>query len=152
MSAPYVIILFDSKDEFETPDPPSNMSMYDDEEEPFEDEPMENDQNEWTLLLLLLSLSNPLLSPSDGWMIDDRIGYPKTSRLGEMKRDYQEYKSDAYDASGKREIHSLQGQLDEFPLSNVETCQDEVNGVYNRACNTQEEMETMHAQLEEARA
>ncbi|GJT21598.1 hypothetical protein Tco_0891535 [Tanacetum coccineum] len=56
MSTPYVIILFDSEDEFEhsfdtveTPALPSNMSMSDDEEELFEKEPMETEQNEYEL-------------------------------------------------------------------------------------------------------
>ncbi|GKB80123.1 hypothetical protein Tco_0947018 [Tanacetum coccineum] len=51
-----------------------------------------------------------------------------------------------------REFHYLQGQLDEFPFSNMETLLDEVSGLYDGASNTQQEMEIMHARLVEARA
>nr|GEW12117.1 hypothetical protein [Tanacetum cinerariifolium] len=53
MSTPYLIILFNSKDEFEyssatveIPTSPSNMSISDDEKKPFEYEPMETEENE----------------------------------------------------------------------------------------------------------
>nr|GEU97929.1 putative reverse transcriptase domain-containing protein [Tanacetum cinerariifolium] len=42
-----------------------------------------------------------------------------------------------------REFHSLQGQVDEFPFSNMETLLDEVNGLYDGACNAQQVMETI---------
>nr|GEX31077.1 hypothetical protein [Tanacetum cinerariifolium] len=42
--------------------------------------------------------------------------------------------------------------MNKFPFRNVETLHDEVNMQYDKACNAQQDMETLHPRLVEARA
>ncbi|GJS89760.1 hypothetical protein Tco_0772396 [Tanacetum coccineum] len=51
-----------------------------------------------------------------------------------------------------KEIHSLYGRLEDILLSNVETLQDEVNGLFDGAGHAQRDMETMHPRLVKAQA